>query len=170
MIVKKDNILADADLAHLQQSLLGNDFPWFYFPYKVGNNYSDYEGNEFDFQFQHIFYNNYSAQSRYIDVLQPLINFLNPSALVRIKANLTTRTQDIIKYPMHVDFENFNGETAIFYVNSNNGFTEFESGEIIESTANTMIIFPADMRHTGTTSSNEKVRCVINFNYYKWKN
>jgi hypothetical protein len=67
MIVKKDNVLADADLAHLQQSLLGNDFPWFYFPYKVGKNYSDYKGNEFDFQFQHIFYNNYSAQSRYID-------------------------------------------------------------------------------------------------------
>jgi hypothetical protein len=168
-MIIKDDFLTDIDLLNLEKTLLGNDFPWYFFPYKVGKSYENYSGNEYDFQFQHIFYNNYSAQSRYIDTLQPIINLLNPSALVRIKANLTTRTDSIIKFPMHQDFENFDGETAIFYLNTNNGFTEFESGERVQSVKNRIVIFPSNELHTGTTCTDQKIRCVLNFNYYKWK-
>ena len=165
-----DNSIPIADLQKIQSVLLGNDFPWYFFPYKVGKSYGEFSGSDYDFQFQHIFYNNYSAQSRYIDLLQPLIDLLNASALVRIKANLTARTENIITFPMHRDFENFDGETAIFYVNTNNGKTEFESGSSIESVENRLVKFSSDKLHTGTTCTDQKIRCVINFNYYKWKN
>ncbi len=57
-------------------------------------------------------------------------------------------------------------KTSIFYVNTNNGYTKFEDGTIVESVANRMVIFPANIKHTGTTCSDEKRRVVINFNYY----
>jgi hypothetical protein len=42
-----------------------------------------------------------------------------------------------------------------------------EDGTIVESIANRMVTFPANMRHTGTSCTNEKRRVVINFNYFK---
>ena len=57
--------------------------------------------------------------------------------------------------------------TAIFYANTNNGYTKFENGLIVESVANRMVFFSADMKHTGTSCTDEKTRVVINFNYFK---
>ena len=56
--------------------------------------------------------------------------------------------------------------TSIFYVNTNNGYTKFEDGTKVESVANRMITFPSNMKHTGTSCTDEKKRIVINFNYY----
>ena len=55
--------------------------------------------------------------------------------------------------------------TAVFYINTNNGYTEFEDGTRSESIANRMVTFPANLKHRGTTCSDEKTRIVINFNY-----
>ena len=60
--------------------------------------------------------------------------------------------------------------TAVFYVNTNNGYTIFESGEKVSSVENRMVIFDSNILHTGTTCTDERVRCVLNFNYYEWKN
>ena len=56
--------------------------------------------------------------------------------------------------------------TSIYYVNSNDGYTEFKDGTIIESVENRLVIFPSDMRHTGTTCTNAKNRIVVNINYF----
>ena len=55
---------------------------------------------------------------------------------------------------------------AIYYVNSNDGYTEFRDGTKVESIANRLAIFPSTMEHTGSTCTNTKFRCVINFNFY----
>jgi len=57
--------------------------------------------------------------------------------------------------------------TAILYMNTNNGYTKFEDGTKVESVANRMITFPANMKHSGTSCTDEKTRVVINFNYFK---
>ena len=57
-------------------------------------------------------------------------------------------------------------QTAIFYVNSNNGYTEFETGECIHSLANRMVLFPSNIKHRGVTQTNAKERFVINFNWF----
>ena len=57
--------------------------------------------------------------------------------------------------------------TSIFYVNTNDGYTLFEDGTKVESVANRMLSFPANMRHTGTTCTDQQIRIVINFNYFK---
>ena len=75
-----------------------------------------------------------------------------------------------VVFPMHVDVEKFDGgTTAIYYVNTNDGYTEFENGERVDSVENRLVIFDATMKHTGTTSTDTKFRSVINFNYYAEK-
>ena len=98
---------------------------------------------------------------------------MGPILLWRIKANLLTKTPNIVENEFHVDV--FDGElkvreqltTSIFYVNTNNGYTKFEDGTKIESVANRLISFPSNMKHTGTSCTDEKIRIVINFNYLK---
>ena len=91
----------------------------------------------------------------------------------KIKANLLTRTPNIIENSFHVD-ETGRPEkklkqltTSIFYVNTNNGYTKFEDGTKVESIANRMVTFPTNMKHTGTSCTDERTRVVINFNYFK---
>ena len=56
--------------------------------------------------------------------------------------------------------------TSIFYMNTNNGYTEFENGAKVESVENRMVVFPAEMKHRGTSCTDKKIRVVINFNYF----
>ena len=89
-----------------------------------------------------------------------------------MKLNLQPRTDKIVKGLFHVDMDGeMNIETmktwttSIFYINSNNGYTEFESGEKIESIENRMVEFQSTLKHRGTTCTDEQTRTVINFNF-----
>ena len=57
--------------------------------------------------------------------------------------------------------------TSIFYVNTNDGYTKFKDGTKVKSIANRMLTFPANMKHCGTSCTNERRRIVINFNYFE---
>ena len=102
------------------------------------------------------------------------MNRINSISLWRIKTNLLTRTSNIIENAFHIDmFSNMSEEklkqwtTSIFYVNTNNGYTEFEDGTKVESVANRFISFPANLKHRGTSCTDENTRVVINFNYFE---
>ncbi len=83
---------------------------------------------------------------------------------VRIKANLSIKNTKIIEQDLHID-GNFGDYTAVYYINTCNGYTYFKNGKKVESVANRMVIFPRDTMHSGTTST-DSYRQVINFNYY----
>ena len=55
--------------------------------------------------------------------------------------------------------------TAIFYINTNNGYTYFEDGQKIESIENRMVMFPSNIPHAGATCTDEDRRVVLNLNY-----
>ena len=122
------------------------------------------------FMFYHMFQNAIPC-SPYFEKITPLLVKINPISIWRIKTNLLTRTPNIVENEFHVDIHNLSEEklkqwtTAIFYMNTNNGYTEFEDGTKVESVANRMVSFPADMKHRGTSCTDEKTRVVINFNY-----
>ena len=88
---------------------------------------------------------------------------------MRVKINLQTITPEIIKRTFHSDMAGILGnnpyKTAIFYFNTNNGYTEFETGEIVESIANRIVIFDGRIKHRGTTCTDQKTRVVLNINY-----
>jgi hypothetical protein len=149
--------LSKEDFTNLKNTLFSDYFAW-YLNSGVNTPTDNYT------QFTHTFYNNYTQNSNLLDNLKPIINILNPLALIRVKANLLTKTEKIIKHGFHCD-QDFKCTTAIFYANNNNGFTEFESGEKIYSEENKLVIFDTFLKHTGTTCTDSNERIVINFNF-----
>ena len=84
---------------------------------------------------------------------------------MRVKANLQTYTPELVINDWHTDMD-YGNKTAIYYVNTCDGYTEFEeTGQKVESIRNRIVIFDGSMRHRGTTTTNSKIRMLINFNY-----
>ncbi len=94
-----------------------------------------------------------------------LLTKINPIAVLRIKANLTFKTPEPKRSSLHVDYE-FPCVTAIYYINTNNGYTYFEDGTKIDSVGNRMLIFPSHQYHGGCTTTDQPFRMVCNFNYH----
>lgn len=155
------NLLNEFDFKNIQNLLLGADFPWYL--NEDGKSGEDPSLN--NFQFTHTFYREHNVHSPYFNNLLPIINTLNPKSLIRVKANITTVTDEIYHFDMHTDFD-YECNTAVFYVNTNNGLTIFENGNESKSVENTLVEFNSLLMHKGTTSTDTKVRCLINFNYF----
>jgi len=158
-----DNFLQNDQYQNLKNKIIRNDFPWYYSPNVVRKNEEKQH-----FQFTHCFFDNQNLFLRdfYYPVgIDDIMKVLNCRDLVRIKANLTTNSNKIIEHSLHRDYI-YDCTTSIYYVNSNNGYTLFEDGTKIESIENRMVIFPSNLMHTGTTCTNQNIRCVINFNYF----
>ena len=153
-----NNCLNKEELVTIQNLMINNEFPWF-ITWGISNKKNK------DYQFTHNFHNGISIASNYFNLLHSLIKILNPNSFIRIKANLLLKTNKIIKHGYHIDNKIEQSKTAIFYVNNNNGFTQFENNEIFKSEENKLIIFDTDKKHTGTTCTDALFRIVINFNY-----
>ncbi len=178
----EDNFLNQEEFDELQSFIMSVTFDWHYGEsqvYPVGELNSDgkiiypKEVDKNKFQFVHMFYHAHTPHSQQIEILSPIMKIIQPISLIRIKANLLTRTSNIVENGFHVDMTNVPEEkvkhltTSIFYMNTNNGYTKFEDGTKVESVANRMVTFPANMKHTGTSCTDENTRVVINFNYFK---
>ena len=59
-----------------------------------------------------------------------------------IKANPVLRTESIQEHAMHNDNPLKEAYTAVYYINTNDGYTCFEDGERVGSVANRMVVFP----------------------------
>ena len=162
----EDNFLEQKELEQLQKTMLGPTFTWNFGKIDTNNDVDN-------FHFVHLFYAGGSPCSPHFEVLSPIFKIIQAASLIQIKANLRTRTPNIIENEFHVDLSFFSEEkrkqwtTSIFYVNTNNGYTKFEDGTQIESIANRLITFPANMEYTGTSCTDENTRVVINFNYFE---
>ena len=96
----KDNYLTPEEFDKIQTLIIGSEFPWFF------NDRIVYEDDIDNFQFIHLFYLDFISQSPFIKILNPIIEKLNPISLYRIKANLLTRTPNIIENTFHSDLQN----------------------------------------------------------------
>lgn len=118
-------------------------------------------------QFIHGFYLR-NARARYVsphfEVIRPIIEKLNPAHLIKAKVNLTTRKDHHIEYGLHVDTKRVGATTAIFYLNTNNGYTLFEDDSKVSSVANRMVIFDSARLHTGASCTDADHRLVLNIN------
>ena len=157
----KDNILKKEVFKPLQKLLTSDHFPWFYANHQVAEN------NDPSFLFHTFYYNNF-VNSDSFKILNPLLDYLNPVALINIRANLQlNRTNVNSNY--HVDSvpaKALKHKTAIFYINTNNGYTEFNDGTKVDSVENRMLIFPSKLSHRAVAQTDEDQRIVINFNYF----
>jgi len=152
-----DNFLEQDSFNHFKKTITGQYFPWYFNSQKVlDDNHLD------NFQFVNIFQQGNTANFL-LDVFKKKLKVSN---FLRAKLNCTTRTSKIFKFKPHYDWDG-DSNIAIFYVNSNNGFTEFETGEKIKSVENRLLTFDNKLKHFGTTSTNSKTRIVLNLCYEK---
>ena len=105
--------------------------------------------------------------------LKPLFEKLGVVNLHRCKVNLTVANENHIGHGFHIDIsrgiqntkESFNCNTAILYINDNNGYTEFDTGEKVKSVQNRVVIFKNGLLHQGVSCTDVAKRLVLNINY-----
>ena len=171
MIKIYDDLLSPREYREIKNTFLNDKYPlpW-YWSKVVEGDYLDADQLD-NFQLTHTCYTNCApnlAEGSGFPAVNPIINHpdLNIKSLIRIKANLNIRTPKIIRHGFHVDVP-FDCMTAIYYVNSNDGYTEFKDcGTKVESVANRFVSFAGDLIHRGVNQTDTKERVVINFNYF----
>ena len=92
----EDNYLDQEKFDELQTIIMGKRIDWHY------NDSIDYRGQN-KFQFTHVFYHVPGPRSILFENLEIILEIINPILLWRIKANLLTKTSNIIENTFHVD-------------------------------------------------------------------
>ena len=155
-----DNFLPQDYLVHLQRMMLDHNFPWLYNA-EVAN-----RGEVNDhFYFTHNLFDNYKPTSSIFEEFIPFFKQLEMNAMVRARALLYVNQGKQIVHEKHVDF-NYPHKTAVFYVTTNNGYTEFEDGTKVESVENRIVFFDGSRLHNSSTCTDQKIRVVVSLNYF----
>ncbi len=132
-------------------------------------------------------------QSPYFEKLIPILERMEFLAIYKVKANLEPLKPERFKSEFHWDyskkvnkradpdhtyFSNVSEKdqemylpcntmtTSIFYLNTNDGYTEFEDGSTVNCVANRFITFPSNIKHRGVSQIDTRFKSVINFNYF----
>ena len=188
-VIVQDNFLNEKDFNSIQNALTGwtdtgqRPFPW-YWSHIIDDegfvNHMDGNDSKFNHQFSHLLY--YTGKdgvgavvSEHFNLVHPIVcKLTSPKlinvVLIKIKANLQPCAETSREGGFHTDVHHPlhpYSTTAIYYVNTNNGYTKFEKDNlIVNSVANRLVTFPSSMKHCGSTCTDEDLRAVINFNYF----
>ena len=153
-----DNFLGDYRFKSLQTIMMGDEFPWYYNSYIISG-----VGEDGRYQFIHTFLNFQKGPSHFYHLMSP---FEILGKMFRIKSNMIMKTLLPRRSLYHIDEVPGATRTAIYYINTCNGYTKFKkSGRKIKSVANRMVIFDPSLEHASVSQTDEKSRIVINFNY-----
>jgi len=152
-----DNFLPPDQFRDIQDVFMGMEIPW----NCIDGAVMPGDGH---FQFVHGLYLDYAPISRCWEVLDPVFQKFDATAFVRSKANLNMKTPQPVEHAFHSDVDDC--ITSIYYINTNNGYTEFENGMKFDSVENRMLTFDSNEKHRGVTSTDTAKRVLINFNYY----
>ena len=157
-----DNFLDDDSFKIIHQYFTAEDFPW-YFSDSIANQKRGLD----QFQFCHLFYDiSKPYLQNYSNFLTPLFNKLQAKYILRVKANLRPRTTQGVLSDYHVDMS-LNQQTAIYYLNTNNGYTKFQQNDYddVKSVANRLLTFDGSLKHCGCSATDSNYRIVVNINY-----
>ena len=155
-----DNFLPQDYFEYLQKMMLDHNFPWLYNA-EVAN-----RGEVNDhFYFTHNLFDNYKPTSSIFEEFIPFFKQLEMNALIRARGLLYTNQGRQIAHEKHTDY-NFPHKTVVFYMNTNNGYTEFEDGTKVESVENRIVFFDGSTPHNSSTCTDQKIRVVVSINYF----
>ena len=151
------NFIDKKECDKIKEVFLSNTFPWYYISKKVEFT------NDTSF-LSHTFFKDGKVSSSDISLIKSIIEKLKIKKLINVRANLTLDGK--FKCSWHVDkfTHNLKYKTAIYYVNTNNGYTEFKEQKV-KCEKNKIVIFDANKKHRGIGQTDTKTRMVINFNY-----
>ena len=165
-----DNFLPSELFVPLRELIMSQRFPWFY---RAEISY-DHEKESLNSYLSHFLYKdvceedcmeNRGEWSKFFKTFNPIINLVPEfKTLIRMKANFYPHTEKIQIHEFHIDFD-FPHTVAILYFNTNNGYTEFQNGTIVESIENRFVAFDGLEKHRSTNCSDQKARFNLNINY-----
>lgn len=170
-----DNFLPEIVHREMKNNILdSSSFPWFYYDY-VESNTIENKLNKNQLFFCHTFYINDLPNSNNLNILDNLLYAMRVDSriptiksLIRIKANLYPCTPQSYTHGYHTDY-NFSSFSAIYYINTNNGYTLIKNNDDIikiDSIENRLLVMTSDLLHSSTTCTDEKMRCTVNINYF----
>ena len=164
-----DDFLGYKEFQRLRSEIMSPVFDWNFVP--MSDSIKE-DPNKFSGQFVHLAYSNCVPRTTFFNNLMPVLSRLDATTLNRIKVNLQPRTEEPVEGMFHSDLggdmdieTRKTWTTSVYYINTNNGYTEFEDGTKVESVENRMVKFSSDTLHRGVTCTDEQTRVVINFNY-----
>ena len=166
----QDNFLVEEQFTILRDAIINKDIPWYFSPIVTAVDVESTPG-----YFFHLIYDYAGPQSSYWQsYFQYLMNQLNYALLCHVRINLNPCRSQRYVHRFHHDL---NGQieyrmckeftTSVLHINTNNGYTEFKDGTIVESVANRLVAWSADIEHLVVTQTDEQRRLLININYLK---
>ena len=155
-----DNFLSEEEYLKIKYMMLDDwrNFPWFYTPSVASE-------NDNDIYFVHTFQEKeLDLESPYLHKLHSILKKMNIDDLWRVKGNLFPNQNKFIEHDAHIDYDEPH-QAAIYYINTNNGYTKLKDGTKVDSVANRLLLFNGSEYHSSTNCTNDKIRVNINFNY-----
>ena len=131
-----DNLLPDEEYRKIVSIIFRHDFPWYFGPI-YDDRYQLIDGRDspnfaakqkYNFQFCHILHFNSVASPYFGDIFGPIGNEINAESIVSVKINLNPLTDTIVEHTFHTDNPFKNCKTAVYYINTCDGYTAFEDG------------------------------------------
>lgn len=154
-----ENFLKKEDSDLIENILTSNYFPWYYNPEVIR------DGKGF------MFYHNFSENSKinsnfFYKLLIPIFNnFKNEINIIyRARVNCHTQQNKNINYGLHVD-HNFDHKVLLYYVNTNNGYTNLENKVKIPCLKNKIVLMDGNINHEVVSQTDTKLRIAINITY-----
>ena len=168
-----DSFLDEESFNELRNTIVGNkEYPWYFCntvaadsPLDVENFNPEIENNLWCHYAIHMVHFTVPLSSSFDYIFQLFKPRLDIKSLIRIKTNYYPYTSEVKEHPKHKDFD-YEHKGAVFSLNTCDGFTRMSNGDKVESIANRMILFDPSKPHNSTTTSNDKGRYNINFNYF----
>jgi hypothetical protein len=155
-----DNFLNKEEFEKIKDIVTGVSFPWFY-QKQINPGHAPTDKTCY---FTHMAFNQ-SSNSFFFEHCSVFTKKLKVKSYLRIKLNCFPSTEKIRINELHQDFE-FKHKAALYYINTNDGFTLLSNNIKIESIENRMLLFEAHKLHSSTTCTNQKARFNININYF----
>ena len=165
-----DSFLPENEFRRISEVLMGPEFPWylqFGVPYKEDEELQQkIEPDPSDFYLTHIMFQGGVIKSNFIDLCLPITKKLEIYLISRINVNLYPHTDRNYAHGFHIDTDD-DLLSAVFYVNTNNGFTLFGDGEKVNSVENRICIFPSGLPHSSVTCTDSSARVVVSLAFAK---
>ena len=117
--------------------------------------------------FSHTFHSQHEPRSpHYTSFIVPVLKKLKCNMLANVRANCIQKDLKPYSSNFHRDHD-YNCNTAILYMNTNNGYTLLGEKEKIKINceANKIVVFDSQTKHCAVSQTDQERRIVINFNY-----
>jgi hypothetical protein len=156
-------ILDKEEFEKIKNFFIDVNTSWFYQPKMIMSSKKEDRG-----YFNHLLFHNNRITSNAYDLMLPLLEKLNAGPIIGIRANLNIKSDTPYFCDFHTDGNYDEALTAIYYLNKNNGYTEFDDKDKtkVYSEPNKIVVFNCKLKHRMVSQTDENRRLLININYF----